>query len=74
MATISRSSGISEKLSWYFSHCPHDLWDRFSGDDQSRMVEDDLLAGRSVSLVLVSLITAGLLLSAITLAVVLWTS
>jgi hypothetical protein len=38
------------------------------------MVRDDLLAGRSVSLVLGSLITAGLVLSAVTLAVVLATS
>ena len=71
MATLSRPSANLDKLSWYFSHCHHDQWDRFSRDEQAAMVDDDLAAGRSVSLVLVSLIGMGMLLSAVTLIAVL---
>jgi len=71
MATVSRPSANLDMLSWYFSHCNHDQWDRFSRDDQASMVEDDLSAGRSVSFILVSLVAGGMLLSVITLVVVL---
>lgn len=71
MATLSRPSANFDKLSWYFIHCHHDQWDRFSRDEQAAMVDDDLAAGRSVSLVLVSLIGVGMLLSAVTLIAVL---
>jgi len=74
MATLSQPHSELDKLSWYFNRCNHTQWDRFSPDQQAQMVRDDLLAGRSVSLVLGSLITAGLVLSAVTLAVVLATS
>ena len=61
-----------EKLSWYLDHCQHTVWDRFSTDQQRQMVEEDLFAGKSVSMLLVALISAGLTLSLLTvLAVVL---
>jgi hypothetical protein len=74
MATLSQTPSELNKLSWYFDRCQHAQWDRFSPDQQARMVREDLLAGRNVSLLLGSLITAGLVLSAVTLAVVLATS
>lgn len=74
MATIGQGTSHLEKLGWYLGHCNHQQWDRFSTDSQQRMVEEDLSAGTSVSLVLGSLITIGMLLSAITLAVVWWQS
>ena len=58
------------KLSWYLNHERHSVWDRFSADEQRKMVEDDLFAGKSVSLVLASLITAGLAMSIVSLAVI----
>jgi hypothetical protein len=70
MATASKGSIGLEKLGWYFEHCNHAVWDRFSPDEQQAMVDDDLTAARSVSLVLVSLITAGMLLAAVTLVIV----
>jgi hypothetical protein len=74
MATITQRPSELEQLGWYFQRGPHTQWDRFSPDQQAEMVRADLFAGRSVSLVLSSLITAGLVLSAVTLAVVLATS
>ena len=59
-------SNTLEKLSWYLGHKQHTVWDQFDTDQQRQMVEEDLLAGKSVSLLLVSLITAGLVLSMIT--------
>ena len=74
MAT-AHSSGphTLEKLSWYLEHCPHSAWDSFSTEQQQRMVEEDLLAGKSVSLVLASLITTGMVLCIATLVIVLTT-
>ncbi len=72
MASIVHSN--LDKLSWYRDHQEHSVWDRFNAQEQDQMVADDLLAGRRVSLVLVSLIAAGMILSAVTLAVVLGTS
>ena len=60
-----------EKLSWYLAQCPHDVWNKFSAEQQEKMVEDDLCAATNVSMILGSVITAGLVLSIITLAVVL---
>lgn len=75
MATANRTSFDNlEKLSWYLDHCAHTAWDTFSVEQQRKMVEDDLMAGTSVSLVLASLITAGLVLSIVTLWVVLLVS
>jgi len=74
MTTITQSRSELEQLGWYFKRGPHTQWDRFSPDQQAEMVRADLFAGRSVSLVLGALITAGLLLSAVTLVVVLMTS
>jgi hypothetical protein len=71
VATHSHPSANLEELSWYLAHHHHDQWDQFSRDDQAAMVDDDLAAGRSVSLVLVSLITVGMLLTAVTLIAVL---
>lgn len=58
------------KLSWYLNHEQHSMWDRFSADEQRQMVEDDLFAGKSVSLLLASLITVGLAMSIVSLAVI----
>lgn len=52
-----------DKLSYYLAQGQHNVWDRFSPDEQRQMLEDDLAAGRSVSLVLAALITAGMLMS-----------
>ena len=70
MATASKGSTGLEKLGWYLEHCNHGAWDRFSADEQRAMVDEDLTAARSVSLVLGSLITAGMLLAAVTLLIV----
>jgi hypothetical protein len=71
MATVPASKSTSiEKLSWYLGHARHSVWDRFGAADQQRMVEDDLAAGKSVSMVLVALITAGMLLSVVSVLVV----
>jgi hypothetical protein len=67
MATVTRRSTALDKLAWYLGHCRHSQWDKFNPDEQTKMVEDDLFAGRSVSLVLVSLIAVGMVLSAVTL-------
>lgn len=74
MATITHRPSNLEKLAWYQSHCPHQEFDRFSADERDQMVSDDLFAGRSVSMVLVSVITAGMLMAAVTLLIVLATS
>lgn len=70
-STIRPASNYLAKLSWYVSHASHSVWDRFSADEQQRMIHDDLLAGTSVSLVLFSVITAGLVMSIVTLLVIL---
>jgi hypothetical protein len=59
-------SNTLEKLSWYLGHRQHTVWDQFGTDQQHQMIEEDLLAGKSVSLLLVALITTGLVLSMIT--------
>lgn len=51
-----------EKLSWYLGHCQHTVWDRFSSEQQRQMVEEDLFAGKSVSLLLLAEIIFGLAL------------
>ena len=72
MATVSNTpSGGLEKLHWYIANQAHSVWDHFNSDAQRAMVEDDLMAGKRVSMVLISLITAGMLLSMVTLAAVL---
>lgn len=60
-----------EKLSWYFDHCKHAVWDSFDPEQQNRMIEDDLSAGKSVSMVLGSLIATGLVLIVVTVLAVL---
>jgi hypothetical protein len=74
MATVTQRSTELDKLSWYLGHCRHSQWDKFNAVEQARMVRDDLFAGRSVSMVLISLITVGMVLSAVTLLAVLITS
>ena len=75
MANANKArSGTLEKLSWYLEHHAHSVWDRFSADQQQKMVEEDLMAGVSVSMVLMSLITAGLVLTIVTVCAVLITS
>ncbi len=74
MATVrGHKTSLTDQLSWYFERGPHRTWDRFGQEDQERMLRDDLTAGIRVSLVLVSLITTGLVLSIVTLLVVLLT-
>ncbi len=74
MATVNRPSDTLNKLNYYLNHCPHKDWDHFSQDEQAQMIEEDLFAGRSVSIVLTSVITIGMLLSAATLAYVVLTT
>lgn len=74
MATVDGRPRNLPKLSWYLNHNVHQIWDRFSPDQQDEMVGDDLSAGISVSMVLVSLITTGMLLCIATLVAVLATS
>jgi hypothetical protein len=62
-----------EKLSWYLDHCAHAVWDSFDADEQNRMIEDDLAAGKRVAMVLVSLVATGLVLIVITVLAVLAT-
>ncbi len=73
MATGTHGSH-HEKLGWYRTHCNHSIWDQFSPDQQESMLGDDLFAGRSVSLVLASIVALGLVLSAVTLLAVLMAS
>lgn len=75
MATASTSSrhGL-EKLSWYLANNRHTVWDRFSPETQRSLIEEDLTAGKSVSMVLISVISAGMVMSMIALAYVLMTS
>ena len=74
MATVQTRSDNRQKLSWFLNHRPHQLWDQFSPEQQEEMVGDDLSASVSVSMVLGSLITAGMILCIATLAAVLATS
>ena len=75
MATAnSPNQGYLEKLSWYLTHRPHEVWDTFSPQQQQQMVEDDLAAATRVSMILGSLITAGLVLTIVTLIAVLLAS
>lgn len=73
MSVVEARSNHRQKLSWYLSHNSHQLWDQFSPDQQEQMVEDDLSAGVSVSIVLGSLIAAGMILCIATLVAVLLT-
>lgn len=67
MATANPSgSGNLDKLGWYLDHHTHTAWDTFSADQQRKMIEDDLSAGTSVSLLLAALITVGLVMSIVT--------
>ena len=72
MASIAKatSNGL-DKLGWYLAHQEHTVWDGFGAESQRQMVDDDLAAGKQVSIVLVSLITTGMLLSLATLIIVL---
>jgi hypothetical protein len=75
MATAPRpSNDYSSKLAWYLNRGPHNVWDRFSASEQQQMVEEDLFAGKSVSLLLSSVITVGLVMAAVSLAIVLLAS
>jgi hypothetical protein len=74
MAVVEARTENRQKLSWFLNHRPHQLWDQFSPDQQEAMVGDDLSAGLSVSLVLGSLIAAGMILCIATLAAVIATS
>ena len=72
MATANPVGGNNlEKISWYLDHCKHTVWDSFGADQQNRMIDDDLTAGTSVAMVLVSLITTGLVLIVVTVLAVL---
>jgi len=49
-----------------FREDAYPLWrDSFSDEDRAQMVKDDLLAGESVSLVLMAVVTFGLVLGAV---------
>ena len=74
MATITHASTNRDSLAWYLGHCSHAEWDHFGLEEQERMVQDDLSAGRNVSLILFALVTTGLVLAAVTLLVVIATS
>lgn len=74
MAVVEVKTGNRQKLSWFMNHRPHQLWDQFSPEQQEEMVGDDLSAGVSVSMVLGSLITTGMILCIVTLLAVLATS
>lgn len=74
MATVHRANGkLIDQLSWYTSHARHSVWDRFSAVERERMLQDDLSAGTRVALLLVALITAGMVLSMVTVLAVLAT-
>lgn len=67
------TANLRDKLSWYTTRGSHRMWDRFGADEQEQMLQDDLSAGRGVSLLLFALVTMGMLLSLVTvLAVVLF--
>ncbi len=75
MATVQRpTTDHTSKLSWYLRHAQHGTWDRFSPREQQKMVDDDLFAGKSVSLLLSSVIMVGLLMAVASLAIVLLAS
>ncbi len=72
MATVNPSKPkLIEKLAWYTNRGRHQMWDRFSAEEQEKMLSDDLQAGTKVSIVLTALISLGLAMSIITLAIVL---
>jgi hypothetical protein len=72
MATASPSEqGHLGMLSWYLSHCPHDEWERFSPAQQEEMIKDDLTAATTVSIILGAVVTGGLVLCSVTLAIIL---
>ena len=50
------------------------VWDKFSAAEKDRMFEEDRVAATRVSLILSSLAAAGMILAAVTLAVILLTS
>ena len=67
---VRLASGHLAMLSWYLNHAQHSVWDRFSSDQQRQMVEDDLTAGISVSLLLYLLIMVGLTMSIISMSII----
>ncbi len=74
MATVGTTkSGLVDKLTWYNAECSHTMWDRFSTEDQERMLSEDMSAGTGVSLLLGSVMAAGLLMAIVSLAIVLLT-
>ncbi|MEX2112568.1 MAG: hypothetical protein WD845_05245 [Pirellulales bacterium] len=75
MATVHQpATDYASKLTWYLDHAQHNVWDRFSASEQQQMVEEDLFAGKSVSLLLASVITVGLVMAAVSLLIVLLAS
>jgi hypothetical protein len=61
MATATRSLkdwGIDERAHPVLARC-------FTAEEQQRMIEDDLYAGRSVSLELVAVVAVGLFIGAL---------
>jgi hypothetical protein len=75
MATANQAGTKNlEKVTWYLKHHTHTVWDMFNANQQGQMIDDDLRAGTSVSLVLISVIAAGMILAAITLLAILATT
>jgi hypothetical protein len=61
MATVGHGS-----YDWGINEAAHSvLFKAFSADERQRLIEDDLFAGRSVSLELVAVVALGLLIGAI---------
>jgi hypothetical protein len=47
-------------------HRMSSVWSAFDTEQRRQLIDDDLLAGRSVSLVLISVVTAGFLMMILT--------
>jgi hypothetical protein len=65
MATAHQSSRVDSKSWWEGADHP-EFTGHFDARQRRALIEDDLLAGRTVSLVLVAVVAAGVLAMAIT--------
>ena len=72
MASVDQHFAVRSLKRWHRLK-DHPVWmKRFSEDDQERLLEEDLDAGYHVPLLLATLVSSGMILMAITVALILW--
>jgi hypothetical protein len=65
-------SNFEKRTQWVYDNRAFPVWNSsFAKEDRADMIRDDLWAGRSIAILLATLVAIGLVLALITLAVVL---